>query len=331
MPTSRRAVLVAAQIALTFAMIAAAAPLRAQTPPQQWPQRTVKFIVPFGPGSATDIDARLFADRLTTKWGKPVVVENRPGGDGLVAIMAFVGAADDHVLLFASAGTFTVHPYEHDKLPYDAQRDLLPIASVSAVVLAISVTDSLPVHSLAELAAFARARPGSLNAAAAQGLSDFLMSGFITRAGIEVARIPYRDILQAPNDLAEGRIQLLMTSLAAVLPMVQTGRIRVLAINSRSRAPAAPDVPTAIEAGFPALTLEGLNGVYGPRGMSDELRERIAADVLTAAADPIIPARLSSIGQIMHLGGPAEFAAGIDEQRVILADIAKALGRKPAP
>jgi len=326
---SRRSLLLVVALFGNFAVMAT--PLRAQTSPQTWPQRVVKFIVPFGPGSATDINARLFADRLAMRWGKSVVIDNRPGGDGLVAISAFVGANDDHTLLFASAGTFTVHPYEHEKLPYDAQRDLLPIVSVSAVVLAVSVPDSLNVHSLKELAALAREREGKLNAAAAQGLSDFLLSGFLTTSGVQMARIPYRDILQAPNDLSEGRIQLLMTSLAVVLPLTQTGRIRVLAVNSRTRAPAAPQVPTAIESGYPAMTLEGLNGLFGPRGMSDELRDRIAADVLKAAADPEIPARLASIGQIMKLGGPAEFAAGIDEQRAILAAIAKSLGQKPAP
>src|SRR5215831_1061444 len=106
-------------LAVLALLVAATTPSRAQAPSQPWPQRTVKFIVPFGPGSATDIDARLFADRLATRWGKSVVVDNRPGGDGLVAIGAFVGANDDHTLLFASAGTFTVHPYEHEKLPYD--------------------------------------------------------------------------------------------------------------------------------------------------------------------------------------------------------------------
>jgi tripartite-type tricarboxylate transporter receptor subunit TctC len=111
----------------------------------------------------------------------------------------------------------------------------------------------------------------------------------------------------------------------------QTGRIRILAINSRSRAAAAPQVPTSAEAGFPAMTLEGLNGLFGPRGMADDLRERIAADVIATAADPIIPERLAAIGQIMDLRGPKDFAAGIDEQRATLAGIAKSLGRKAAP
>ena len=302
-----------------------------QTPSSSWPQRTVRFIVPFAPGSATDIDARLFADRLIGRWGKSIVIDNRPGDDGLAAIGAFTSASDDHTLLFASAGTFTVHPYEHEKLPYDARTDLLPIASVSAVVLAVSVPEALQVSSLSGLAALARQRPGQFNAAAAQGLSDFLLSGFLAASGVQMPRIPYRDILQAPNDLAEGRIQVLMTSLAVLLPLMPTGRIKVLAVHSRHRAPAAPHVPTAVESGYPAMTLEELNGLFGPRGMAVDLRERIAADVIAVAADPVIQARLDLIGQIMKLGGPAAFAARIEEQRVILASVAKSLGLRHAP
>src|SRR4030088_2923235 len=108
---------------------------------QNYPTRTFRFIVPFGPASGTDITARLFADRLASRWGKPVMVENRPGGNGLVAISAFIGANDDPTLLFAPVGTFAVHPYEHEKLPYDAARDLLPIASVSMIVLAVSTSE----------------------------------------------------------------------------------------------------------------------------------------------------------------------------------------------
>src|ERR1700726_5309568 len=112
---------------------------------QAYPTRTVKFIVPYGATSATDITARLFADRLSTRWGKPVVVENRPGGDGIVSVQAFVSAADDHTLWFGPAGILTVAPYDHDTLPYDAKRDLLPIVSVSAVVLAISTPASMNI------------------------------------------------------------------------------------------------------------------------------------------------------------------------------------------
>src|SRR5260370_33960598 len=134
-------------------------------PAQTYPARTVRFIVPFGAASGTDITARLFADRLAARWGKPVLVENRPGGDGLVAVAAFIAANDDHTLLFSPIGTFTVHPYEHENLPYDLERDLLPIASVSAIILAISSSASLKVDSLGELVELARAQPVKLKEA----------------------------------------------------------------------------------------------------------------------------------------------------------------------
>ena len=144
---------------------------------QSYPQRTVKFILPFGPASGTDIAARMVADRLSKLWGQPVVIENRPGGDGLVSINAFVSANDNHSLLWVPVGTFAVHPYQHENLSYDSDRDLLPIANVTTVILALSAPTTLKAGSLREIVEFARAAPGKLNAAAANGTSDFLLSG----------------------------------------------------------------------------------------------------------------------------------------------------------
>jgi tripartite-type tricarboxylate transporter receptor subunit TctC len=295
-----------------------------------YPARTVRLILPFGAASATDITARLFADRLTARWGKPVVVENRPGGDGLVAIGAFVDAQDDHTLLFGPAGTFLAHLYEQDAAPYDA-RDLAPIVQIYVTVLAVSVPSSLHVDSVEQLVALARAQPGKLNAAAATGNSDFLLSGFIKKMDLQVTKVPYRDIMQAPNDLAEDRIQVLSTSLAVVQPLMLAGRIKVLAVTSKERAPAAPDIPTAAEAGYPALTMESAGGLFGPKGMTDALRERIAADFRKIAEDdPIIAKRLADTGQIMVIRGPAGFAKAVQEQNDQLAGIAKTLGLKTA-
>src|ERR1700704_2129615 len=144
---------------------------QAQTPAeaQTWPQRPVKFIVPFGPGAGADIGARLLAERLPARWGKPVVIENRPGGDSLVAIQAFLSANDDHVLLFAPSGNFTVHPFQYEKLPY-TPADLVPIARVSNTILAVGVPQSMNIATLAEFVARARAEPGKLNAAVVPGI-----------------------------------------------------------------------------------------------------------------------------------------------------------------
>src|SRR5438128_4540589 len=235
---------------------------------QTYPQRAVKFILPFGPAAGSDTTARLLAEKLAARWGKPVVVENRPGGDGLVAINAFTMANDEHTLLFVPAATFTAHPYVHEKLPYDAERDLLPITNVTIIVIALSAPASLNVKTLAEFIALARAKPDTLNVAAAAGNSDLILSAFINTQRLPVARVPYPYIQQAPSDLAEARIHLLMSSYATMLPLVQAGSLRILAVTSRKRVGIAADIPTVAEAGYPYLGLDGLIGMYGPRGMS---------------------------------------------------------------
>jgi tripartite-type tricarboxylate transporter receptor subunit TctC len=297
---------------------------------QTYPSHTVRLILPYNPASASDITARLFADRLSARWGKPVVVENRPGGDGVVSIEAFVSANDDHTLWFGPAGIFTVAPYDHDKLPYDQRRDLVPIVSISDVVLAISAPATMNIDTLDQLVALAREEPGKLNAAAATGVSDFLLFGWAKNMDLQIVRVPYRDIMQAPTDLVEQRIQILSTSFAVVQPLVLAGKIKVLAVTSHERFPTAPDIPTAKEAGYQALTFESVGGIFGPRSMSDAERESVAADVKAVSADPVIAKRLTDIGTVMNIRGPKDFAAVVDAQRDRIATLAEVLGLKAA-
>ncbi len=298
---------------------------------QSYPQRPVRFILNFGPGSGVDITARLIADKLSARWGKPVVVENRPGGDGLVAINAFTSAADDHNLLFAPASVFTAHPYTQSKLPYDQERDLLPIVNVTIIVVALAAPEALKINTLGEFVALARAKPNTLNVAAAAGNSEFIMANFIKTQDLPIAKIPYRDVMQATNDVAENRIQLLMSSYASMRPLIEAGKIKVLAVTSRKRVGIAPDIQTVAEAGHPYLGLDSLIGIYGPRGMPLAQRESIAADLRAVVdADPSIATRLAATGQIVDVRGPTEFAAGIKEMRDQLAGIAQALGLKAA-
>jgi tripartite-type tricarboxylate transporter receptor subunit TctC len=318
-------------VALLVAIVAAAAAPSGQALAQEsYPSRTVRLILPFGAASATDITARLFADRLSARWGRPVVVENRPGGDGLVALNAFLGAHDDHTLFFGPAAIFLVHLYDEDKPSYDLH-DIVPIAGIYVTVLAISVPVSLNVSTMDELVAMARAQPGKLNAAAATGNSDFLIFGFIKSMGLQIAKVPYRDIMQAPNDLAENRIQILSSSLAVAQPLMQAGRIKVLLVTSKQRASAAPDIPTAADAHYPDLTMETAGGLFGPPQMPQRLRERLAADLRSIAeSDPAIAKRLADTGQIMTLRRPADFARCVQEQNDQLAVLAKILGLKGA-
>ena len=297
---------------------------------QQFPQRTVKFILPFGPASGTDVVARMVGDKLAAKWGKPVVIENRPGGDGLISINAFTTANDDHTLLWVPVGLFAVHPFEREKLPYDADRDLLPIVGVTSLALAMSAPESLKQPTMKDFIANAKANPGKLNAAAASGTADFLLGFFLRSLNLDLAKVPYRDIMQGPNDLSENRIQLLSSSLAIVTPLKNAGKVRILGVTSKQRMPSAPDVPTMREAGYPQLEIDSPGGIFGPRDMPLALRERIAEDVRAVlAADPSIAKRLEATGQVITGEPPAKFAASIKELRDQLGSIAKLLDMKP--
>ena len=320
---NRRSFLAIAAFGALMASLSTPAVTQAQT----WPQRNVRFIVPLGPGSGVDITARLIADRLSAKWGKPVVVENKPGGDAIVAISAFTGANDDHTLLMAPTSTFTAHPFLHEKLPYEA-RDLVPIARVSNTVIAIGVPAAAGINSVGDLIARAKAEPGKLNSAAATGANDFVVTGYLKQSDTDITRVPYRDSVQAVNDLAEDRIQLYVAAFAIMRPQVQAGKVKLIAVTNSERAPMLPDVPTAKETGHAGLTIDGLVGLFGPRDMAKDLRDRVAADVMAAASDPEIAAKIASTGQIVRPGGAEEFAKEIEEQSKVVAESAAAAGVK---
>jgi len=313
------------------ALVALAAPFlpTAVSADQAWPTRPVKFILTLGPGSGADIGARLFADRLSQRWGQPIVVENRPGGDGIVAINSFVSAHDDHQLLFSPTSSFTAHPFLHDHLPYKPA-DLLPIARVSNTIITISTPASLNVNSLTQLMALARAQPGKLNWVGVTGALDFIFAGWLKREGLDIAKIAYKNPVDAANDLAEGRVQVYESALAIIRPQLQTGKVKLLCVTNTVRAPTEPDLPTAQEAGQPALTIDGLVGLFGPTGMPLALRQRIAAEI-RAVADDTIKQRLVTTGQLLNVGGPEDFAKSIDEQRAQVAAFAKELGVAELP
>ncbi|HYU12691.1 MAG TPA: tripartite tricarboxylate transporter substrate binding protein, partial [Stellaceae bacterium] len=232
---------------------------------QPWPQRSVRVIVPFAPGSSPDVAARIFAEQLGVRWGKAVVVENLPGADGLVATAAFAAAQDDHILLFSPAAPITVYPLVQEKLSYDPVRDMLPISAVAETFGAISVPASLPVTTLSELVEYVRSRPGKLNWATAGGAFPILISGLMKLAELDMTHVPYRNQNLAIQDLAEGRIQLFATAMTALLPLAQAGKIRVVAVTNKKRSPLWPDIPTVTESGYPDLAFDGLIGVFAPR------------------------------------------------------------------
>jgi tripartite-type tricarboxylate transporter receptor subunit TctC len=294
-----------------------------------WPERTVRILTPTGTGGSVDIAARLLAERLADRWGQPVIVDNRPGADGILGVQALVQATDGHTLLFAFPSVVTVVPLLHDNLPYDPEGDLLPISSFAYDSQAVAVNAKLAAGSLDELLALARARPGQLNWTAPAGSPYLTFLEFQRRGEIAMTHVPYRSVALALPDLVTGEIQAAITPPAAALSLAQDGKIRLLAVTTLERVAVIPTVPTASEAGHPELTIEAPLGLFGPKTMPSELRERIAADVQAVAGRAEIGQRLRSLGMSARASSPNEYAAKLAEQRTRWTALARAHGMRP--
>jgi tripartite-type tricarboxylate transporter receptor subunit TctC len=314
-----------ARIALGIFVFAVAASAHAQA----WPQKPVRMVLSLGPGSGADIGARLYADKLTKLWGQPVVVENRPGGDGVIAINAVIQAKDEHVLLWGPTANFVGHPYSLDKIPYDP-KELMPVARVTGTVVTLGVPASMNIGSLKDLLAMAKQKQGSLNWTTAVTMTDIILEGFLKTQGIEGAHVRYKQPAEAVNDLVSERLHLYSSAYAIVRPTAQSGKVKLLAVQARNRVPGL-DLPTVGELGFPGLSFEGLVGIIAARSsnLPDAAKERIGNDIKTVSKDPQVAERLAATAQLNVPGNAAEFAQSIDEQVKQLNDAAKLLGVKP--
>src|SRR5216684_570304 len=286
-----------------------------------WPERPIKLIVTFPPGSANDAAARIFADALGKKWGKPVVVEDRPGAEGTIGVGAFVAAQDDHTLLYTVAGSVTVAPLLIDRLPYDVERDLQPIAATTAIVLTLAVSNDLPVRSIPELIDVLRSNPGKYAWTSGPTLPRYVFAAFLKRNGLQMNFVSYRDASQPQADLGEGRIQALVTSLTASSSPVQTGKARFLAVVNPTRAAVLPDLPTARELGHPELEIDGMSGIFGGKATNNALRNRIATDVAAICQEAEVRRKLEAAGHNVLSGTTEELKAGIARQRAWVGEI----------
>jgi tripartite-type tricarboxylate transporter receptor subunit TctC len=317
----------AAAIGVVGSLILLTAPVsKAQA--QSWPQRPVRFIIPFGPGAGADIGARLIQERLQKKWGQPVVIDNRPGGDSIIAIQAVLSANDDHTFLWGPSGNFTVHPFQYKKLPYDPN-DLIPVARYSSTILGVGVPASMKIKTVTEFVKLARAEQGKFNSAAVPGITELAMDYFMHNAKITTQKVPYKDIVQAVNDLAEDRLQFYSSSYAILRPQREAARITVLAQLGRERAPSLADIPTGIEAGFPELEMDGNVGLFASKAVPAALIDRIAVDIVAVSKDKAIEDRLNATAQQPTFGGAKEFAESIARQRATIAKIVKTLNIQP--
>ena len=288
-----------------------AAPLaRAQA---AWPAKPIRLVVPFPPGGATDLLARSIAQGIGNAFGQPIVVDNRPGAGGTLGSAEVAKAAPDgHTLLMATNSTHAIAPHLNRNLPYNAEADFTPVVLAAYATNIVLVPKDLPVASIKDLIAYAKARPGQLNYASSGNgtIVNLTAEAFKAQAGVFIVHIPYRGTALAIPDLVSGKVQLLFDSIVSGLPHVKDGKLKALAVTSRKRSALVPELPTVAESGLPGFESDTWFGVYGPKGLSAEITGRVASEFQRALAKPEIAERMAKLGaEPVTDAGPAKFAA----------------------
>lgn len=255
----------------------------------QYPANTVRIIVPSSPGATTDVLARLIGQALTQSWGQPVIVENRPGADETIGVQAASkAAADGHTLLVSSNAAITAAPHLHSRLGYDPQKDLTPILILGQVTPVMNVAASLPVKSVQELIALAKAKPGALNYGSFGNgtYAHVAMEEFKRRTGTEMMHIPYRGATPAITALLRSEVSLLITNLGSIAPHVNAGKVLTIASVGAQRPSARPDLPTVAESGLPGFSTGAWWGLFGPANLPPAIVDKIRTEVTRVLTTP---------------------------------------------
>ena len=275
-----------------------------------WPASRVTVVVPFPAGAATDISARVYAEKLSALWGQPVVVDNKGGGNGIPAAESVARAKPDGLTLFAtSAMTQAVNPALYEKLTYDPIGDFAPITRMGTSPFVLLVDAQSPIKSAAELTARLKASPGKNNFGAGALPARVASELYKLSAGVEAVYIGYKSNPQAIPDLQSGLLSFMMIDTVNAKIAIERGALKGLFVTDTERYPLLPDLPTAAEAGLPEVLLTTWTGWYAPKGTSVEVVQRINADIRAAAKDPKVLERLESMGGWPKLMSPQEFAA----------------------
>lgn len=292
-----------------------AAPTVAQT---GYPDRPVRIIVGFTAGSATDITARMFAQKLNAAWNVPVTVENIPGAGGSVGGDRVAKAAPDGTTLYWGAnGAMTINPSLLPNPTFDTVRDLAPIARVLVMPSLLVVNNDVPAKSVAELFALAKARPGQLSYASPGVGTPQHIAGELLKslASVDIVHVPYRGVALA--DVIGGRVTMTLQNMGAILPVVRDGRLRALAVTSNQRSPIIPELPTLAESGFPGFEAISWFGLLAPAHTAAPIIAKVHEEIVKIAAQTDMRERLAQLGLDVAVNSPDEFAA------VINADIGK--------
>ena len=296
---------------------------------QTYPDRPLRFIVPFVPGGATDIMARTIAAKVNESWRQPVIVDNRAGGGGTIAaVMAAKAPADGYTWFFGTISTLATNVAAYRKLPYDPLRDYDPVTITAITPFFIVVHPSVPAATLAELIAVAKAQPGKINygSSGVGGGAHLTVEYFKMMAGIDLFHVPYKGAGQITTDLIGGQIQLAFSQPPSAVPHVRAGKLRALATTAMKRVAALPEVPVMAEAGLPGFEASSWQGVVLPHGTPHALTEKILAEVRRILAGPDMRERLAVEGSEPGGMAPHEFRAHIEREIVKWTKVVRATG-----
>lgn len=319
---------VGAVVAAASMLLAACA--SAQSPVPHYPARPVRIVVPFTPGSATDILARLIGPKLQEQWGQQIIVDNRPSAGGTVAGGIVASAAPDGHTLLLTSSAFAGAAALYDKLPYDSVRDFAGITQIAGTPLLVVVAPDLGVKSVKELIALAREKPGEINFGSSGIGSGTHYAGelFMQTAGINVVHVPYRGTPEVLNDVIAGRIQFYVAPVLAAMSLVRNGRLLALTVTTRERLPILPDVPTVAEAALPGFEYDGWFGMLAPARTPKAIIKALSEEAARILSLPDVRERITSTGAVPKTSSPAAFEQYIHDEIAKRRKVFRAAGVK---
>ncbi len=305
-------------------------PLAAFAQADTFPNKPIRIVVPFPPGGATDMVARLIATKMSEKWGSPVLIDNRAGAGGNVGSdIVAKSAPDGYTLVMGVTGSHAINTSLYSKMPYDPVADFVPISQVAVVPNVIVVHPSVPASTLAELVALAKREPGKLNyASLGNGTAAHLgMEMLKSAAGIDITHVPYKGSAPAVSDLLAGQVQLMVDGLPSALPHVKAGKLRAIAVTSLHRAPTLPDLPTVAES-YPGFYADAWSGLFAPKGTPQFVVDKLSAEVQRILRLPDVREKLAALGAEPVGSTQAEFAAHVKREIAKWAQVVKTSGAK---
>ena len=316
--------------ALALTLMSATASALA-SPADNYPNRPIHWIVPFSPGGATDIVARLVGKKLTEAWGQAVIVENKPGGGGIVGTNVVATAAPDGYTIGGVSLNFTIYPVLYTDVPFDIFNNLTPVTLVAKIPSVLVVYPKLPIYSVNDLIREAKAHPGAIGFASGGGVgTGGHVAGelFKKMTGVDMTHIPYKGGGPATIDLIGGHVQISFATTTSIITAIRAGEVRAIAVTSAKRFPLLPDLPTIAESGVPGFETEEMQGIVGPAGVPKEILAKINTEIVKILQMPDVKATLTNLGATPQAGTPEDFAkylhSEVDKWRSVFKDSAVA-------